>query len=555
MTEAFWARRRGWAEAALLALIALAVRLPHLEVATPWYDDFYHLLAARSWLVDGTLGIVEGEYTRAALFTRLVAESLRLFGDSFIAGRLPALVAGTLWVVAVFAWFRHLAGPVAGWTAGLLFALDPGAVALSQWVRFYTLHGLMVWLGAICFYHLITSKLDRRRSTLLGVGAVASFSVALHLQTTTVLAVGAAGLWAAAIILRGLPAWLADGPHAERRRWVAAAAALALLGVGAWFAGSGRVAALWARYTTPFFWMEGSTEDDPRWFFWWFAIRYPTLWTLLPVAMAVAVARFVRPALFSLVMFFVPFVAVSFGPAPQERYLYFALPFFFGLWALALATLLPAFQKIVERTVAAMTPWAWPPAVQRRAASALVALGLLFVASQNEAPRLTTRLVFPGSGERPYREADWSMVLPELRALTDSADVVLSSYVLKPLYYFGRGDFHLSWTETAEAGFADGEPIEFSRDPRTGLPGISSPESVAAVMECYESGLILTERFHLNRAHLVPEATTKFIVERIEEVPMPPESWVVAYRWRHEAVRSARDCSFAAGPVVRSDGS
>jgi hypothetical protein len=294
--------------------------------------------------------------------------------------------------------------------------------------------------------------------------------------------------------------------------------------------------------------MEGSTQD-PRWFFWWFAIRYPTLWTLFPVAMAAAVARFPRPALFSLVMFFVAFVAISFGPAPQERYGYFALPFFFGLWGLALATLLPAFQRIVERTVAAMTPWVWPPAIQRGAAGVLVALGLLFIASQNEAYRLTVRMVFPGEGERPYREADWVMVLPELRELTDSADVILSSYVLKPLYYFGRGDFHLSWTETAEAGFADGRPIEFTPDPRTGLPGISSAESVAAVMECYDSGLVLTELFHLNRPHLVPEATTTFIMEEMEEVPLPPESWVIAYRWRHDASPGDRDCSF------RPDGS
>jgi hypothetical protein len=260
--------------------------------------------------------------------------------------------------------------------------------------------------------------------------------------------------------------------------------------------------------------------------------------------MAVAVARFVRPALFSLVMFAVAFVAVSFGPAPQERYLYFALPFFFGVWGLALATLLPAFLAVVERTVSAMTPWMSRPAMQRRAAVVLVALGLLFVASQNQAPRLTIRMVFPGSAERPYREADWAMVLPELRELTDAADVVLSSYVLKPLYYFGRGDFHLSWTETAESGFANGHPVEFTRDPRTGLPGISTPESIEAVMECYESGLILTERFHLNRPHLVPEATTEFIRERTEEVPLPPESWVVAYRWRHEIDAGARDCTF-----------
>jgi len=542
MMDRVWTHRRLIGEAGILAIIALAVRLPHLASATPWYDDFYHLLAARHLLVDGTFGIADGEYTRATLFTRMVAESLRLFGDSLAAGRVPALVAGTLWAAAVFAWFRHIGGAVAGWTAGLLFALDPGAVNLSQWVRFYTPHGLAVWIGVVCVYHLVSSPLDRRRGAALGVVGIASFALAMHLQETTVLAIGAAGLWAGAVIVPTLPGWVSRGPHPGRRRQLVAAAALALVASAAWFVASGRAAGYWERYTTPFFWMEG-TEVDPRWYFWWFAIRYATLWTLFPVAIALAVSRFPRPALFSLVMFAVAFLAVSFGTGQQERYLYFALPFFFGLWGLAAATLLPALFEACKRTVAALGDLGLGTARRPLVAGALTFLALAFVASQNEAPRMAVQMVFPGEGGRPYRQADWAAVRPQLQPLVDSADVVLSSFLLKPLYYFDRGDYHLSYTETAEAGFKNGHPVEFSHNGRTGLPAISTPESLAAVMGCFESGLILTERFHLNRQHLLPEATTAFILDRTEEVPLPPDSWVLAFRWRHKAPADASSCS------------
>ena len=154
---------RVW-ELALLAAIALAVRLPHLGSATPTYDEFYHLLAARGWLASGSFHIGDGYYDRALLYTRIVAESLRAFGDTMVAGRIPAVLAGTLWAVAVFAWTKRKGGAVAAWFAGMLLAVDPGAIHLSQWVRFYTLHGLLVWIGAICVYALVTEPFRLRRA-------------------------------------------------------------------------------------------------------------------------------------------------------------------------------------------------------------------------------------------------------------------------------------------------------------------------------------------------------------------------------------------------------
>jgi hypothetical protein len=260
-------------------------------------------------------------------------------------------------------------------------------------------------------------------------------------------------------------------------------------------------------------------------------------------------------------------VAVSFAPAKQERYLYFAIPFFFGLWGMAAATLVPALYGACRGALAALGDFGRRapggpapvapgrgPAGRRVLAGTLAFLAVAFVASQNDASRMTIRMVLPGDGEPTYRQADWASVLPELRDLASEADVVLSTYVLKPLYYLDRGDYHLSWTETAEAGFDGGRPVEFARDSRTGLPAISTPESLTAVMGCFASGLILTERFHFDLVHIVPEPTATFIREHTEEVPLPADSWVIAYRWRRPAAPSASTCSLprrAAGEADR----
>jgi hypothetical protein len=520
------------------------VRLAHLGSATPWYDEFYHLLAAHSWLADGTLAIGSGEYTRAALFTRIVAVSMAVFGEGMVAGRVPAVVAGVLWVAAVFAWVRHVAGRGAAWAAGLLLALDPGAIHLSQWVRFYTLHGLLVWIGAISVYTLVARPPPLRRAVLVGLGGLAAFVMARMLLPTTLIALGGVGLWAMGFMAPRLPGLLAKD---KRNRWLFGGALLALVATGAWALTSGTIATYWAIYTGTFAWQQGS-EVSRRWYGWWLSGQYQTLWSLFPVAIVAAVARFPRPALFSLTVFCVSFLGVSFAAGQAERYLYFALPFFFVVWGLALATLVPALLRVGERALAAVGKPRFSPRWLRSAALAFTVLTVAFVTSQNDASRTTIRMVVPGDGPRPYRLADWELALPRLRPLVDSADVVVSTYLLKPIYYFGRGEYHLSYTETAESGFEDGRPVEFSVDRRTGRPTISTSESLALVIRCYPSGLVLAERFHLNVPHLVPEETTETLLANTTEVPMPPDSWVLAYRWRHDPNPDAAGCDRLGAP-------
>lgn len=268
--------------------IALAVRLAQLQSASPWYDDFYHLLAARSLLLDGSLSIGAGEYTRASVFTRLVAMSTAVFGDSLAAGRVPAVLAGTLWATAVFAWTRHVAGSAAAWGAGLLLALDPGAIHLSQWVRFYTLHGLLVWIGAISVYRLFSGPVSPRRAALVAAAGIGAFALAFSFVPSALIAAAAVAIWAGAVSIPRLARSLKQNP---RLWWLVGAGAAVGLALGAWIVASGIAEAYWRAYTTPFPWQEGTTIDR-RFYAWWLSGRYPTLWGLFPLAIIAAVARF-----------------------------------------------------------------------------------------------------------------------------------------------------------------------------------------------------------------------------------------------------------------------
>src|SRR3546814_16546110 len=82
----------------------------------------------------------------------------RLFGDGLVVARLPSVLFGSLWVVAVFLWTRRIASSRAAWITALLFGIAPGAIAISQFPLFYALHDLSFARGTIA-----TSAVPPRR--------------------------------------------------------------------------------------------------------------------------------------------------------------------------------------------------------------------------------------------------------------------------------------------------------------------------------------------------------------------------------------------------------
>jgi 4-amino-4-deoxy-L-arabinose transferase-like glycosyltransferase len=142
------ARRERWAAAAAVTAVALAVRLIHLDTP-PFVDELFHVLAAKSYLADGTLEIADGSrpYVRARLYTMLVAGMFAWFGEGLVQARIPAVVAGALLVGVVYMWVHSVAGRWPAVISSLLFCFQPGALSLSQIGRFYTLATLFLWLG------------------------------------------------------------------------------------------------------------------------------------------------------------------------------------------------------------------------------------------------------------------------------------------------------------------------------------------------------------------------------------------------------------------------
>jgi 4-amino-4-deoxy-L-arabinose transferase-like glycosyltransferase len=510
-----------WLAPALLGALALAVRLPNFDHVAQ-FDELYHFFAAQSWLAEGQLRVADGIYDRTPLFTIFLAQWLGLFGENLVVARLPSLIAGTALVVLVFLWTRAVAGNLAAVLAALFLALDPENLQISQWGRFYTLHCLVFWLGAVGTYRLVTSPPAPTRAVLLAAGVLVCFGAALYLQLTTFIGLLGVAVWSA--LAFALP-WLARFP--PRARW-GIVVGLALLGGAAiWvFFESGLVGELLARYrSTP---LHQAGDRDAFWYYHAFlTIYYPTLWPLVALAVVIGLAYRPRPAAFCACVVAIAFVAHSLAAAKSMRYLTYVSPFLFVLWGLALAEIWLRLRSFLEDAATRALAWLHLGRLGRPGVYAALGVVLVFTVVANGALVRTAATMFGFVIPPMQTPPNWAAAKDALAPWLADAAIVVTTDELSALYYLGRYDVVINKSRLSELRGAG----EFSLDPRTGRPVITTPESLALIMDCYPDGLIVADGTRWRDPVHVDAAVIHVIEARAEEVELPAAA-MHAYFWR-----------------------
>ncbi len=150
-------------------------------------------------------------------FLRMV----RGVGYGVEAMRGVSLAAGLLLPVLVFLLGRRWAGPAAGVFAALLVVNAPGAVGLSQVMRPYALHFVLLALGMLFLFRFLDAG---RLGDVAGLGASWAVAMLVHYSTFLVLAGTCAYV-----------GWLALARQVERVRWGTLAPVFAgLAGLAFW---------------------------------------------------------------------------------------------------------------------------------------------------------------------------------------------------------------------------------------------------------------------------------------------------------------------------------
>ena len=519
----------------VIALVARLIGLHH----TPYVDELNHVMAARSLLERGTLEIAPGgdPYTRARSFTWLVAGLFKVFGESLAVARMPAVLAGSALVTALFVWVRSVAGRGAAWTAAMLLCFQPQSLYLSQLARFYTIQALCFFVGATLVSRVVTDRaLARTRAIQLGVLALLLFLFALHLQIITI--VGIAGVLAWAV---------ADRARASLRRselLVAIVALLVLLAITAVAIQHGAFARQLAMFTYVDQWA-AANRHNVRYYHDLFLDQYATIWTLFPLLAILAIYRNGRAALFCLATFTIAFVAHSLAAWKAERYLFSVMPMFFAIAGIGLAEGVARVRPAVEGAL----DWLSDRSLAPRTRSAALALVIAFVAGiaiiGNGATSYTIKMLSESDANwqlpQLYRgQPDWDAAHQVLGPESDSAGVVISSSELKSLYYLHRADVLLS---VDYLGDPRKPGPEFTIFRKLARPVVSTAASLQQLRACYPTGLVVAERGQWRTPWSIQSDVANYIESTMDQVTLPLPTRLLAYRWRASVPERTANCA------------
>ena len=508
-----------WMSPVVVGLLALAVYSINLNY-TPLFDELYHVLGAQGFLEHGEPRIADGVYPRAKLFTALVALWFDWFGQSVAVARSISVLTGGILLVCLFTWTRAVAGSWAAWFSTIPFLVSPFAIEMFQYSRFYALQALLFWLGAVATYALTAHRPSAVRASLLALGAAVCFAGAFYLQITTAIGLIGIALWL--IVSVALP-WTRALTQ-KRRRAVLVGIAL-VAPILAFLAFSTYGPELISRYRWTPLW--AASERNDFWFYhFWLNLYYPSLWPIFPLAALVALAHQPKPALFSVCIFVPALLVTSFGGMKALNYIFYIIPFLFVIWGIAFTSVITGLRNFTI-DVASRGLVAVGIAPKRWLVTTVIACTIGFMLLANTASVRAVAMLAGVTVPPEVVHPDWAAAAGPLRPWLDDASVVLTTSDLETLYFLGDYDVLINRSRLSEVP----DKIEFGRDPRTGRPIVSTPESVALIIDCFPDGLIVTSKHRWRVPHQLDDATADLIIKRTAPLELPRSSQMMAFHW------------------------
>jgi hypothetical protein len=531
--------------APLLTLIAIILGTSYLRLADLGrdelrIDELYQYSVAQSLNRGEGPVLPSGErYARGIDVTRLIALALDRVQPPEAAARLPSAIFGVVNVVlfAFIAW--QLGGPWAAVAATLLLGVYPAAVYQSRFTRFYTYqlnYGLLAmyagWNALRDAGAAVAPTARRRLAVWLWTGATAvALVLAARVQVTSMsaalgVAVAFALAAAADLAARGRRAWRDSVPLQVT--------ALGLTGLVVVLVGArGLVADLVARAweLPPWYTKMGGT---PGWrsYAGWLRRAFPILIPAAPVLVVLAARRNLRPTLYLLTWFGVPFLLHSLAlPLKAERYLFIAVPGLLLVLGIGIVALLEAAYALVVRLARArgMGERQGVRAGRGLVAGAAIVAGLVTVL-----PKLPSfqREGMQGVGTR------WRAAAAMIRSIPGSDTIPIgSTEALRARLYLGRSDFSVRYDELEQSTrLPDGRrgPMvvhpEGTPDFYAGLPILVTPDTIRR-RYADQGGVFIVRNTH---GDLAPRPLRALLLEEAVELCQGRCGTTRVYYWRFD---------------------
>ncbi len=490
----------------------------------PRFDEFYHLLGARSWLTTGDYEIGQGgRYLKALPITYGVARLLQLFGDHLAVARLVGAIPTALLVILAYAWlFSRVSAAVALiWTG--FAVLSPFLMEVAAFTRWY---GLIVLFSGIFLASLVEILLGwSTRSALLGpiLGLTGSALVLAFIQLEVL-----GPLLLMAGVMLSYAVWHQASPR--HRRAIVAGACLGLVVILAIGFVSGGIEELWRRYRWSIPWSE-EHKNEVLFYHRYLLLYYPTFWPV--TGLLWLLGRRVSPGLADMAAVVAGLGLLFHAGAGMKatRYVAYLMPWLYLVWGLGLVG---TWQYL--RGHGSWRPQPWLLKVG-------VAGSLLFAFFGNAASvrALTLALGITVPPEQP--PADWRGAAAILAGKAAQAEVIITSSELETLYAFGRADYAINRSLYVELK-SEGPVL---RDRRSGVLALRDATALDAILRCSRTALVVSDIYRWRDPGKATDPFADRIEQQLEPVDLPTDSRIKAWWWRNG---SAQDSC----PQVAADG-
>ena len=501
-----------------------------------YVDELYHLLAAHSAHVDGTLRLADGQYVRTEYYSRFIGFLFGVFGESISVARASSSIITGLFIVAVFYSLRRMVGIKEALLSAAVLTVLPSTIYLAQFIRFYAMHELAFWLGAIGVFTIFTARLSLIPLLVITACTGVLLWLAHYLQVISLIGFVALLFW---VFVYLIYQWV----FVSKREWLETSLLMLslLLGmlIAVFIVYTGKASVLWSdfRYAAPW---SIENKDNVLFYSRYFRYNFPTFWTLFPMACLVALYHKPKPAFFFISVFCFSIVLFSLGGMKDERYIIHLLPFAVAIWSICFVALLPKLLALISGALGAI-PWF----KGNNVIAYFFVVGISgFIVINNQAFPVSFHLL---NGQQYRHEiGDWSLSKEIVSPLVEKADVVLTTNELESQYYFNRFDFNFSRNRLLESGGIKVKalPEEFSTDKRTGRPVISSMDSLNLVLNCYRKGVFLGDlrKWYKDGKALGPKGV-ELLERSATRVTVNPDSRLVVFSWQREVLYSVEECS------------
>lgn len=516
--RSFAGRARAAAPAVAAGLFACLLYGLTIQTREAHVDEYYHLIAGRSWMQDGSFAILDGSYLRARLFTIITALSMDLFDRAdLVTARIPSVIFAAATVAIVFAWLRQAGAWRGAWAGAILFGLAGYTLDVAHFARFYALHTAMIVAAAAALFYATRPQAAARPAWL--AAAALCLAIAMHVQPVTVIA------------LAGLVAWLLWDHRALVMRLLspsrpAGLAALALLGLAGaaflWLFGQ----AAWSAFRHAERWAAPS-QDQPLYYVREYLVQAPLMLLLWPLAVVAGWRRNPSLAALCAIMTGLCLLLHSFAGMKAWRYAFYSFPFLCMTYGLAFDALLTRSGATQRRGWSA--PW---PVLAALFALLIVGSPLYRHSAKLVVPHLAGLAKNPALAAAPVPDGPWNQASATLRQMTAHEPLVVTGDDLRMLAHTGRFDIYISHSRLGEVD----PPRDFSRDFRTGRPLVDSSAGMSAIIDCNDRGLIIISDSQWRNAMGVPPQVADLIERRTATLRSPAGFHI--FRWRHKAQRT-----------------